>query len=65
MTSKGEGGSSMTAEIVDLGKYREKKSRFRTQTPPATPETENETPPGEPIQARLEERRDKDSGEPV
>ena len=55
----------MTAEMVDLGKYREKKSRFRTQTPPATPETENETPPGEPIQARLEERRDKDSGEPV
>ena len=58
----------MTAEIVDLGKYREEKKRIRNKTPIATPETGleplNETPLREPVRARLDELREKDKGEP-
>jgi len=55
----------MTAEIVDLDKYREQKNRLSKQTPSAQPETANELSPDEPFLARLKEIRNKDSGDPA
>ena len=55
----------MTAEIVDLDKYRERKNRLSKQTPSAQPETANELNADGPFLARLEELRNKDSGDPA
>lgn len=59
----------MTAEIVDLGKYREEKNRYRNRTPCATPEAGTVlgkvASPEEPVRARLNELRGKDGGEKV
>ena len=55
----------MTAEIVNLGKYRELKNRLGKQMPSAQSETANDLTPVEPTLARLEKLQNKDSGEPV
>ncbi len=60
-----KGNRPLTAEIVDLEKYREEKTRIRNRTPRTTAvkEPAKETSPGEPVRARLDETREKDSGE--
>ncbi|NQV83180.1 MAG: hypothetical protein HQ494_05105 [Rhodospirillales bacterium] len=55
----------MTAEIVDLDKYRAQKNRLRAQTASASLEARIETSAVEPVRARLEELQKKDSIEPV
>ena len=61
----GERETSMTAEIVDLGKYREEKKGNRNGTSRTTAETEpaKETSSRKPARARQNELREKDSGE--
>jgi len=58
----------MTAEIIDLGKYRERKNRIGKQAPSAIPKTSQETidepPADEPGRARPQDLRKKDGGDP-
>jgi hypothetical protein len=59
------GKLSMTAEIIDLGKYRELKNRSANHILATQPETANDLKPLEPTLAQLEKLRNKDSGDPV
>jgi hypothetical protein len=55
----------MTAEIVDLAKYREQKNRPGKQTFSALLEAHKETSNDETAQACTEQRRENDNSEPI